>query len=90
MAKVTFRLARMRLWIICLTSFFFLLMYMSGVEEHVSVLAGVHSGSGWERMFGFFYILFYILMITVIPIILISIPISVLSHVWTKSSSSKA
>lgn len=90
MTKKTFKLIGIRVLMICLTSSFFLLMYISGVEEHVSVLAGVHSGSGWARLFGYFYILSYILMITVIPILLISIPISLLSHMWTKSSSSKA
>ena len=74
MDKLTRRSLKRRVVIIISTSLIFLLMHMCGVQEHVSVLAGVHSGSGGEMLFGCAYILLYLLMISVIPILLISIP----------------
>ena len=85
MTKNAFRSMKIRLSIICFISLSFLLMYTGGVEQHVSVLAGAHSGSGWERLFGFCYIVSYILMIALVPILLISIPVTWLSNTWNRS-----
>lgn len=88
MTKSAYVSIKRRLVIISLTSFFFLLMYAGGVEEHVSVLAGAHSGTGWERLLGFSYIIVYLLMMSLIPILAISIIVSLLPLLWNTDRSS--
>ena len=82
MTRSTYSSIKMRLIIVSLISSFFLLMYAGGAEEHVSVLAGAHSGHGWERLLGFCYILLYMLIISLIPILAISILVSLLPLLW--------
>ena len=60
----------------------FLLMHIVGLQEQVSVLAGAHSGSGGERLGGYFYVFFYIMMLSLVPIVILSIPLTKILDYW--------
>ena len=89
MDSIERKYVKKRLAIVLVTSLLFTLMYICGMQDHVSVLAGAHSGSGWEQMLGFLYVILYLMMISIIPILFISIPFLFLPRLWTTSSSSE-
>ena len=51
-----------------------MLMYFCDVQEYVSVLAVVRSGSRWEMLVGGIYMILYLIVIRIVHILLISIP----------------
>ena len=69
MDSIERKYVKRRLAIVFCTSLLFILMYTCGAQDHVSVLAGAHSGSGWEQMLGFLYVILYLMMISIIPIL---------------------
>ena len=64
----------------------FLLMHICGLQEQVSVLAGAHSGSGGERLGGYLYVFFYVMTLGLVPIVILSIPLTKLLDYWEETT----
>ena len=63
----------------------FVLVHLAGFREHTSVLAGVHAGESWMLFAGVVYLLAYVLVMSVVPILTLAGGLLVLEGVWRRS-----